>query len=184
MKKTALYFCLFVLLTACQTQNGLHRYVGNEPREPIKPGLTRVSFKNQDIDHWISSRDGQYTKLTCRPLGCPANTVVFYSTTSSTRNPDQTAVLKLAQNLIDETAQKGATVTSNPQLSQYKKYTSVVYSWSNVKDEKTYYGYRKLVFAGGLAISMQGLSMDKAYVQKAVDHFLAMVEIEDGGSLK
>jgi hypothetical protein len=186
MKRIALSLCLALLVSACQTNQGMRTYNANEPREPIKPGQTRITFKNEDKDHWIATRDNSInaTVLTCRPLGCPANTVVIHKSIASTRNPDPTAIMKLANHLIDSEVEKGATMTARPQIGKFKNYPFIAFGWSYTKDDKTVYAYRKLVFAGGIATSFQSGSLDKAFAQKVVDQFFAMIEIEDGGSVK
>ncbi len=184
MKRIAVSLFLALLLSACQTQGDIRRISDDGTVEPIRPGMTRVKFKNHDTDHWIGSRKDDYTVMTCRPLGCPANTVVYMKNFPSTRNPDQTAVMNMAQKWVDSEIEKGSTITVKPQLGRYKNFPAVSFAWSHVKNENTIYDYRKVVFAGGLAISLQAASLDKAYSPKAVDHFLAMIEIEDGGSLK
>ena len=65
----------------------------------------------------------------------------------------------------------------------YKSYKTVSFVFSFEKNDKTIYAHRLWIFSGSLSISLEGASYDKAFGQKAVEHFLPMIEIEDGGSL-
>ena len=104
MRRLLLSIGLTVLLAACQSASGTKTYFDvDAPREPIKPGQTRITIKNNDRDHWM-------------------------------RVP-------------------------------------------------SIYAHRLWIFSGSLSISLEGASYDKAFGQKAVEHFLPMIEIEDGGSL-
>ncbi len=189
MRRLLLSIGLTLLLAACQSASGTKTYFDvDAPREPIKPGQTRITIKNNDRDHWMrvpSSFGSPPDEMIfeCRLLACPDQTRVIYRTISTPRNPDTQAILKLSDDIYKRLQEKGATGLSAPKIGSYKSYKTVSFVFSFEKNDKTIYAHRLWIFSGSLSISLEGASYDKAFGQKAVEHFLPMIEIEDGGSL-
>ena len=76
----------------------------------------------------------------------------------------------------------GRTLINQPIKGKYKSYDTISFYWAKNYGNRTVEGYELWILMRNSEIVLEGRSPNKSSSQKAVEHFLAMVEIEPGGS--
>lgn len=187
MKTTVCSALVALLLAGCQTATKPRTLSAGEFDSPIRPGETRLSLRNIDRDKWIGQRadtlSAAKTQFICKPLACPAPSVVVYTRMASpTRKPDPQALLALGRSIADKAVSQGVVLRSQPKLGTIKGFPSVSFAADKEVNGKMEYGRWVIVFAGSLAFNLQSISQDEAAAGRNLNQFISTIEIVDGGS--
>ena len=189
MKNDFIFAAMAVVLAACQPNNGM----STKGYRSINPSISianqaGIAFKNPHQTAWVQSTKDTHEELftqvfACNDASCAPPTLILYSrfrlNTPVTGNCSciDAEISKINENY----ANLGRTITVQPQKGKYKSYDTIYYQWSKKISGKTLEGYYLWILTGKEQIYLEGRAYNKTSSQKAVEHFLSMIEIEDGG---
>ena len=178
-----------ILLAGCQTLSGTN-YGGSPSVNMSVPQIKRseINFKNPNQKSWIPSlnrfSDQPNSQVfLCQGLACPAQSMILYQTIFMAKSitPDCGCALAIATELSKIYPKQGKIITKEPQLGSYKSFQTIFYSWTMTQDNKTTNSYVLWVFVGKNIIVLEGRTSN-SFSQKAVEHFLSMIEISEENS--
>jgi hypothetical protein len=195
-----------LLLAGCGTHGGMTAAGLNAAPTPERPG-TRIVYRNPDPEKWrplraarqmapaAAGRPAQVQKMmtlwACKPLACAGETVVgTESSPSPTRNPDRSALEKIAKlipaeakarDIMMEAASDGdeRLTTLGTKIAEMRGYPAILTETKRTSRGKPRYLYRGDLFVGMFIVKVTAVSVDRAEAKRSFEAFVTALQIDD-----
>ena len=162
----------------------------------VKPGSVRVTTRAPEVGKWDVASAGAQRVFKCKPLACSdAQTVSFTFQKSPTPHPDPQALEKFAKvelpkrtralaaalGVLSDGAQKVDTLDSG--TATLKGYPSVFNETQFSQAKGSIFVHTAIIFAGPAMIRIDSRSSNRELAKKALDEFIAVMQIVEGPPL-
>jgi hypothetical protein len=187
MKRLVATLFVSVLLAGCQSNSGVGPKGYRSTRSPlVVANQLGVPFKNPNQTAWVPSTrylpSSTYTQIfECHDAACAPPSVIFFRNLSFNREKIYgcNCTEQMTKYVQENIAKSGKNLINPPQKGKYKSYDTIYFTWSRTYDNQLVEGFDLWVLFGKREFIIEGRSPTRAASQKAVEHFLAMVEIDD-----
>ena len=188
MKRLFATLFVSILLAGCQSNTGITSKGYRSIRTPLViANQSGIAFKNPNQTSWLASTsyglNNIYTQVfDCRDAACAPPSRVLYRNLSynKAQTYDCNCSEDITKAVLESTARTGKKLIDKPQRGKYKSYDTIYYYWTRTQDNRTVEGYDLWILFGKREFILEGRAPHRASSQKAVEHFLSMVEIDDG----
>lgn len=190
-------------LAGCAQTAARNDFRSVDPNSPIAPGAVRIAERPIDPDKWTMrtglirapNRPQQRATIhVCRPVACPSPAfAVVVMTPGAPRTPDREALTRIAtQQIPSQNELNQLIATANPSSAASRVVSSNVVTLKGqpgiaMEIERrgsnggpTVHQFGSFAFAGGMMISVQSFSTDRALARQNRDLILERIDIREG----